>query len=848
MVQRYRRGIPATAEEQQRTIQQPTTEQQQAISQQQRLQLQSEIDNLRAKVAEIERQRRENRFNQGEGAIISRSRERSLQRELSGVIARLNYYTQSLSQLPQGSYYRDISTIQAGAAQSATQARRVAISEVSYAEARAAERARQIQVTQTPQYVDVLGQGVSAAPEAVQAREARLASTQMSVAPEAARRSEFNIAVQRAIATTPQAQRFSTGDRLIIATGQAGISVAESGLSFFPTQAMYKDGQRISTDINLSRLPVAGKYIQEFKEIQVYPRERYIGAGIFAAATLKAGGFKLSSLKGAKKLTTKEGRKKFFKEDIPYFFEAFSPIKPRTGTFVIRPPREPTAREFKLPVVVGGKERVFSYYVSAQETTALTRTLKPTWQGTTFKISQPKIAVRKTPFGAIDQEPFIVAEQIVGRKQLKVYRLGGKSESTNLQQINLKIPINRKLLRELAEMEKGRLIPIRSRRKTLQTFPRSQKFEYGFVESKYLLKGGQRGYKIIPPGRRETAAQTLSIIKPYVETSSMEILTGRTSFKDITKPFARQTGKPSSLKFDVTIFKKPYVIGGKPQVYGKTYAGGPKTPFSKTFLQAKTDLISTKIPPIKQAKQFTSPTQTRAAPPVSDFYGTGQYGLTEETGAFSFGRIQRPTSVTGITAIGPIQRPTTRATQAKIPSTRLTTKQFPVQERARKEIYSLAERGALKIQPRQKLTPRQKLAQRTTLRLTQRLTQRLVSRRAMVISPITMRKPPITLLPFKMGAAPVSQRGLFAVEVRRRGKFRTIAKVTDFTRAVSIGREVTSRTLAASFRIKGVGKSVIPFGFRPSKREPGVIVELPKFRLSKRSEKKEIQMFRRALR
>jgi|TARA_Y100000296_G_scaffold45780_1_gene52461 hypothetical protein len=90
------------------------------------------------------------------------------------------------------------------------------------------------------------------------------------------------------------------------------------------------------------------------------------------------------------------------------------------------------------------------------------------------------------------------------------------------------------------------------------------------------------------------------------------------------------------------------------------------------------------------------------------------------------------------------------------------------------------------------------------------------------------------------------QRGLFGVEVRRRGKFRPVGTGLSLGEALGLGRQRVKTTLAATFRITGRDTKGIrtPFGFRRGK-EPRTFIEKRKFRLSTFPEVKEIQVAKR---
>lgn len=86
----------------------------------------------------------------------------------------------------------------------------------------------------------------------------------------------------------------------------------------------------------------------------------------------------------------------------------------------------------------------------------------------------------------------------------------------------------------------------------------------------------------------------------------------------------------------------------------------------------------------------------------------------------------------------------------------------------------------------------------------------------------------------------------FGVQVRRFGKFRSVGRFSDIKLAFNTGKAITSKTLAASFKVTGLGNlPKLPSGFRKSTRERGVFIEKRKYRLSRKLEKQEIQEAKR---
>lgn len=88
--------------------------------------------------------------------------------------------------------------------------------------------------------------------------------------------------------------------------------------------------------------------------------------------------------------------------------------------------------------------------------------------------------------------------------------------------------------------------------------------------------------------------------------------------------------------------------------------------------------------------------------------------------------------------------------------------------------------------------------------------------------------------------------GLFGVQVRRRGRFKTIGRARSISQAISIGAGRVGRTLAATFRVVPIGKQKIsgvrtPTGFREG-RTPLTFIERRGKRLSTRGEVREIKL------
>jgi len=102
-------------------------------------------------------------------------------------------------------------------------------------------------------------------------------------------------------------------------------------------------------------------------------------------------------------------------------------------------------------------------------------------------------------------------------------------------------------------------------------------------------------------------------------------------------------------------------------------------------------------------------------------------------------------------------------------------------------------------------------------------------------------------VPFRLprGTGSLTKGGRFNVQVRRFGEFRDVGSFQSLGAALGRGKDVTSRTLAATFKVTGATKLPKSIkGFKTKKTKTGTeFIELPKLRLSKRGETEEIKTF-----
>jgi len=168
-----------------------------------------------------------------------------------------------------------------------------------------------------------------------------------------------------------------------------------------------------------------------------------------------------------------------------------------------------------------------------------------------------------------------------------------------------------------------------------------------------------------------------------------------------------------------------------------------------------------------------------------------------------------------------------------------------------KEITKLNQPSITKERTKLAQPQRYVLKQSQKLKQVQRLiqVQRATSRQGLAFRIMPkIPKTPISLIPFfiKKKKETISPFGKFPVQLRRFGKFKTIGFGRTPEEAFTIGKEKASKTLGVTFKVLGITKQpkYIP-GFKTKSTKEGTLfMELPKYRLSKRTEVKEIQFFK----
>lgn len=114
--------------------------------------------------------------------------------------------------------------------------------------------------------------------------------------------------------------------------------------------------------------------------------------------------------------------------------------------------------------------------------------------------------------------------------------------------------------------------------------------------------------------------------------------------------------------------------------------------------------------------------------------------------------------------------------------------------------------------------------------------------------PTTIKQPPTTPTLFKGGAKSRRITGKYSVSLRRFGVFRTIGSGLSLSKAMTLGRERTGRTLARTYKITGGNLRGLrtPVGYKKKTTKKGIyFIETSKLALNVPTEIKEIQRARR---
>lgn len=337
---------------------------------------------------------------------------------------------------------------------------------------------------------------------------------------------------------------------------------------------------------------------------------------------------------------------------------------------------------------------------------------------------------------------------------------------------------------------------------------------------------------------------TITESRPFLETPKGDLRLTETIYKNINSPLARATGKTPRLKGNIFILNEPIVIESpsskiliqegtisklKQKVIGLDYAKSIlKTPVNKPSLPTQRNIITLKSIMLK-----TPTTSLKVIYPPSK--------ITESKPIVTTQKVEQ-NQIKQIDFISVKQQPITKTSPSlkqqpkniNLISTKdiIITKQLPSLRPLVKTI--------IKQQPKQ-----------TTKTINKQILKQIFKsnslRFASIISIKKNKEPPRTLFyKLKGQNKSINLFRKYPVLVRRKGKFKIVGFGRTPQEAFNIGREITSKTLAVTFKVPGVTIGKIK-GYKKKKniKEGVLFLELPKYRLSKMSEITEIQTSRK---
>lgn len=340
------------------------------------------------------------------------------------------------------------------------------------------------------------------------------------------------------------------------------------------------------------------------------------------------------------------------------------------------------------------------------------------------------------------------------------------------------------------------------------------------IQSKNLLA---------PKGRTTKLYTSSTTFNPVVENERVAVFRGYSTYKDVTKPFARARGNVP--RENVVLFQSKELIKiGKETSKVQVFKGGlgKQTPLSKSFLEQQRQEIP--LPPIKQ------PAQLKKVAPVS-------VKTPKTTTVISTSIINTPKAIQKNRVI-PRQSSRVIPRQTQSLNQRSITKQIQPSKSLSKQVS---------IQTPKQNTITQQAIKQTQL---QKTIQSLALNRIIPTRPQpSFQSPPVarpvripTLFKAKPQPTPTPRgQGEFKLFVKERGTFKFRGAFSNPIRASRRGAFITGKTISRSFKVTGSRPAPLPKGFRRSKKkgQQNVFVELPKTALSQSTEQFQIQKARR---
>lgn len=315
---------------------------------------------------------------------------------------------------------------------------------------------------------------------------------------------------------------------------------------------------------------------------------------------------------------------------------------------------------------------------------------------------------------------------------------------------------------------------------------------------------------------------------------SFKDLSKSTSLSYTTERVSLVAGKSTTLKgakvnFKGLIFKQP-----QSSEVGKVFTGQTlKRGFTGQEQKAYSDVLATIVKDV--------PSKMEVVRPATSFVSTKSFSSIQrpmvsgqelsklsiqkpvKVSSVSLGttKIKEGTKIKSFTATTTIQKPITKIKTSTI--MKESTAQIPKQQSMLIQNQKII----------QKQIPKQVL-------ITKQVPVRIASSRVFNLKPA-----PLFSFKIKKEKSSSLSFGKFPAYLRRFGEFKLVGYGRTPEEAFLIGKQAASKTLGATFKVPSY-KGTKTKGFRTKKTKEGIeFIELPKYRLSTGTEKKEIQMFKK---
>ena len=527
------------------------------------------------------------------------------------------------------------------------------------------------------------------------------------------------------------------------------------------------------------------------------------------------------------------------------------------GNRVVAPSRqmpEPYALERAFTVVREGKPyRIAQYDImgfkkqpSVKVTTTRFREMFK-MQPLRAEINIPKTYTTKTLGFAVNEQPFVVGSRTQGGRSFNVDLIIGEQIPGSLQSYRGLPKVQQLLWKRLAERIVGRPVSFSNVPKVLKLNREVVMSSISNINLGKVRWASSRKAVLTSAKYGRTTSTNLGIteIKPFIETDLLSISKGTTLFKDVSKPFARATGRTPGLKQTIIEAKEPIILDSEPVKFQQP-ASIKKTPLSKTFALQKTATVLAKVfpktKPVKLTTTYTKPTTMRLLSlPQSKQAVTS---TARQENIFNLG-----------------------LSYGTLLNNQLKQEGFPQlkfqQESKTIEALKSIDKQVPKIAQLPRETQKEITKQITKLAQTPKLTLKQINKVKQKIntefikSRLKTPPPPPTIIPESQSKtiqalAKLKKQGK-SVNIlvgMQRKKMKILERNLPPFLALKKASEYVDRNIEASFRL--VPSSKIPKitdikefkmskKFRPSKRSALWLVEKPSFRLDSATEKKQIK-------